>query len=168
MKNCCNVHTSTCGPAPFFGRLLLSLIFIFSGLFKIVHFQNFTNMLGEKGVSAAGIIVFVALLIELLGGLSVLLGWFTRYGAILLMIFLIPTTIMSHDFWNFSGVEFMVQFSNFFKNVAIFGGLLLLASYGPGKWSMDACCERKHNLGSCCDKTDRVNGNDRVNGIKKP
>ncbi|MFC2049288.1 DoxX family membrane protein, partial [Chlamydiota bacterium] len=85
-----------------------------------------------------------AILFELVGGLLILLGWYTRIGVYILMIFLVVTTLILHGFWGIEGHERAMQISHFLKNTAIFGGLLLLLSYGPGKWSLDACrCRSK-------------------------
>ncbi len=127
------------GAAPFFGRLLISLIFILAGVMKIFIFSETVSALQEAGIKGAGIFTVVALLFELIGGLLVLAGWHTRFGVYLLMIFLVPTTLIFHGFWNFQGHELAEQMSHFLKNMAIFGGLLLLWSYGPGRWSVDAC-----------------------------
>ena len=132
------------GAAPFFGRLLISLIFILAGVMKIFIFPETVSALEAAGIRLANMFTAVALLLELIGGLLVLAGWHTRIGVYLLMIFLLPTTLIFHGFWNFQGHELAEQMSHFLKNMAILGGLLLLWSYGPGRWSVDACrCQSK-------------------------
>ena len=74
---------------------------------------------------------------------SLILGYKTRFGASLLLIFLIPSTLIFHDFWNVTETEFMTQQILFLKNLAIFGGLLNILSIGPGGLAFDSCCCKK-------------------------
>ncbi len=130
---------------PLLGRLLISQIFILSGLMKIVHFQPTVEAIRGAGlIIVPTLLAVIALLCELIGGVLILLGWKTRIGVAILMIFLFPTTLAFHNFWHYEGQEQMVQMANFLKNITIYGGLLLLWSYGPGRWSFDSC--------SCCKK----------------
>ena len=119
------------------GRILLSLIFIASGLGKVTNAAGTKAMMAQVGIPAVGLLFVVALLFEVLGGFSVLLGFKAKHGAIALMLFLIPTTFYFHNFWAFSGMEQQMQIANFLKNVAIFGGLGLVVAFGPGPISMD-------------------------------
>lgn len=135
---CCGEYKCSHGPGPFFGRLLISLIFILGGIGKIVDFRGASDALRSLGVSGAEIYIFIGLLMELVGGILILLGLYTRLGVYILMIFLFPTTLLFHGFWNYSGVDMALQLSIFLRNLAIYGGLLMLASYGPGRWSIDA------------------------------
>jgi len=86
-----------------------------------------------------------AIAVELLGGLSLLLGFFSRYGALLLILFLLPATFIFHDFWNIPESEAMalrMQMIMFMKNMAIMGGLSYIVSFGSGALSIDAMKER--------------------------
>lgn len=81
---------------------------------------------------------------ELVGGILLILGWYTHLAVYILMIFLLPTTLIFHGFWNYVGVDAALQFSIFLKNLVIYGALLLLLSYAPGRWSLDARrCRKK-------------------------
>lgn len=135
MRNQCDVHRSV---GPFIGRLLISLIFILAGLGKILDYSGGVASLREMGIQGAQVYIVVGLLMELLGGISILLGWYTRLGCWLLMIFLLPTTLIFHGFWNYEGPAQALQLSLFLKNLTLYGGLILLASYGPGRFSVDA------------------------------
>lgn len=126
------------GGLPFFGRLLISLIFIFGGIGKIVDFQGAADLLRSFGIHGAEAYIFVGLLMELVGGILLLLGWHTKLGIILLMIFLLPTTLIIHAFWNYEGLEAEMQVAQFFKNLTIYGGLMAFLSFGPGSWSIDS------------------------------
>lgn len=111
-----------------FGRILLSLLFILSALGKIGAWAPLVQQLAAKGIPYAPFFLGAALVIELVGGLTLLLGWHARLGAWLLFLYLIPTTGIMHNFWAYTGEEQQVQLVNFLKNLAIMGGLLLVPS----------------------------------------
>jgi len=111
------------------GRVFLSLIFILSGLGKLFHFHDSTAMMAAKGMPAASLFLAGAITFEIVGGLSVLTGFKARWAALALVVFLIPTTLIFHNFWAFQGMAQQEQMANFLKNISIMGGLLLLASY---------------------------------------
>ena len=136
---CCGEYSCPHGVLPFLGRFLISLIFILAGIGKIVDFQGAVEALKSVGIGAPSFFIFVGLLMELIGGILLLLGWFTRFAIVVLMIFLLPTTLIFHGFWNYTGTEMGLQLSIFLKNLTIYGGLLAFFSYGPGRWSIDAC-----------------------------
>ena len=138
-SECCGEKSCSPGALPFFGRLLISLIFILAGIGKVIDFPGAVDSLRSVGIQGAQFFIFIALLMELIGGLFLLLGWYTRLGIYILMIFMLPTTLLFHGFWNYTGGEMALQLSLFLKNLAIYGGLLAFLSYGPGRWSLDAC-----------------------------
>jgi putative oxidoreductase len=92
----------------------------------------------SKGLPAAGVAIWLAAAVEILGGLSILLGFQARIGAWALFLFLIPTSFVFHNFWAMQGLEKMDNQAHFFKNVAIMGGLLFVATFGAGAYSIDA------------------------------
>ncbi|MFZ0564872.1 MAG: DoxX family protein [Chlamydiales bacterium] len=143
MTNACSTEYKPCGGGPFFGRLLISLIFILGGIGKIIDFKGASDSLSSMGVSGSDIYISIGLLVELIGGILLLIGCYTRFAVYILMIFLFPTTFIFHSFWLYRGVEASMQLSTFLKNLAIFGGLFLILSYGPGNWSIDACRSKK-------------------------
>ncbi|PSL44858.1 putative oxidoreductase [Chitinophaga niastensis] len=118
------------------GRILFSLIFIFSGLNHITGAG--ADYAAKAGVPAAGFLVPFAGLLALVGGLSVLLGYKVKYGAWLIVIFLIPVSIAMHNFWAMKDpMVAQMQMAMFMKNVSILGGALLLAYFGAGPYSID-------------------------------
>lgn len=119
------------------GRVLLSLIFVMSGIQKLTAWQQTAERMQQEGMVAVQILLVGAVLFELGGGVSVLLGFKTRIGALALMIFLVPTTLIFHDFWQYTGSEQQSQMIHFMKNLTIFGGLLVLFGAGPGCCSID-------------------------------
>lgn len=127
-------------------RFLISLIFLTGAVNKILHWheteRSLMNTLCEWQsnigfsenlqdclatlVHWAPLLLTVATLFEFFGGLSVLLGIKEKLGATLLVLFLIPTTILIHQFWFIEGMAREVQMTHFLKNLAILGGLFLI------------------------------------------
>ncbi len=114
------------------GRILLVLIFLKSGIGKIENFQGTAQYMAGHGMPYANFFLVGAIFCELVGSITVILGYFARYGTVLLLIFLIPTTLIFHNIW--VDPKMMIHFM---KNVSMFGGLLVLLSYGPGRISLD-------------------------------
>src|SRR4051812_33247284 len=109
------------------GRTLVSIIFILSGINKVSDWAGNSQYMATQGMPLIPLFLSAAILIELAGGLSLLLGWFTGWSATLLFLYLIPTTLIFHNFWAYTGMEQQTQLVNFLKNLAIMGGLLLVA-----------------------------------------
>jgi putative oxidoreductase len=122
--------------APLVGRILFSLLFVASsfGLFTTggIHYA------AQHGVPGASLLVPLAGVLALVGGLSVLVGFKARWGALLLVLFLVPVTLMMHNFWAVSDPQMaMIERVNFFKNVGLLGGALVIAYFGAGPVSVD-------------------------------
>ncbi len=124
---------------PFLGRLFISLIFIFAGFGKLFALEPTVEAFKALGFGQTLAMVgsITALALEIVGGLLVLLGLWTRLGVILLMIFLLPATLMFHNFWILEPPHSGMQLAHFLKNLTIYGGLILLLCHGPGRWSVD-------------------------------
>ncbi|MFY0256122.1 DoxX family protein [Chitinophaga sp. 30R24] len=121
---------------PLLGRILFALIFVMSGLNHISGAG--ADMTAAAGVPAAHVLVPIAGLLALVGGVSILLGYKTKYGAWLIVIFLIPVTLALHKFWGVADpMQAQLQMAMFMKNVAMLGGALLLAYFGGGPYSID-------------------------------
>lgn len=118
------------------GRILFSLIFITS-IFS--HFSGSTIAAASAhGVPLATILVPCAGILAFLGGVSVLLGYRARFGAFLLLVFLVPVTLVMHKFWGLTDPQMvMMQKVNFMKNLSLMGGALMVMYYGSGPASLD-------------------------------
>jgi putative oxidoreductase len=117
----------------FVGRFLLAAIFIMSGLSKLNDPQGTQQYMEAMGMTSAMAFFFwSAVVIELGGGLALLLGLFTRFAATMLVLFMIPTTWIFHT--NFADPN---QVIHFLKNLAIMGGLLYAGVFGAGPLSVD-------------------------------
>ena len=121
------------------GRLLLSAIFIASGANKIADWGGTAERMRGEGMVFVPLFLFGAILFELVGGLSILVGWKARLGALALIVFLVPVTLIFHDFWQYEGSERMMQMIQFMKNLAIMGGLFIVLTHGAGPASVDDC-----------------------------
>lgn len=118
---------------PLAARIFLSIIFLRSGVSKILGFGGTQKFMAANGIPLAltGLLLVSSIIIELGGGLSVLLGYKARWGAIALIIFLVPTTLIFHT--NFAEEMQVIQFV---KNLAIVGGLLMVVYLGSGPVSL--------------------------------
>ena len=115
------------------GRILLVLIFLKSVIGKIENFEGTAQYMASHGIAPyTNFFLVGAIFFELAGSITVILGYFARFGAILLLIFLIPTTLIFHD--AFVDPKMMIHFM---KNVGIFVGLLVLLAAGAGRFSLD-------------------------------
>lgn len=120
------------------GRVCFSLLFVIAGYAKLMALNEAASALAAQGVPVPGVMVFVATFLELVGGLMVLLGWYTRVGAFLLFLFVLPETWYFHTFWTVATPMDMVgQFSHFMKNLSIMGGALYIMAVGAGHVSID-------------------------------
>jgi putative oxidoreductase len=115
------------------GRVLLSAIFILSGLGKLPHFHDIAAMMAGKGIPLASVALVITLLIEIGGGLLILTGYKAKYAALVIALWLIPVTLVFHHFWGIPAEQQQEQMVNFLKNAAIMGGLLILAYASPEK-----------------------------------
>jgi putative oxidoreductase len=123
--------------APLAGRILLALIFLLSGLSKFTAWEQTAGYMASKGMPMIPFFLVSAATVELLAGLSVLLGFRARIGAAALILYLIPVSLIFHNFWALEGMEQQIQMVTFMKNLAIMGGLLLLVAFGSGALSLD-------------------------------
>ena len=114
------------------GRILLALIFVLSGLNKIGNFSGTQQMMAQHGMPYTPLFLIAAILVEVIGGLSVLVGYRARVGAAALALFLIPTTWIFH-----TNLGDQVQMVMFLKNLSIMGGLLVVVANGSGGFSLD-------------------------------
>lgn len=130
-------------------RVLLSGIFLMSGVMKVMNWSATAQHMTAEGMTAVPFFLGAAIAVEIGAGLAVLLGCWTRLGALALAMFLVPTTAIFHDFWTYQGQEMQNQMQHFSKNVTIIGGLLALAAAGAGRWSLDAARGRTAALGAC-------------------
>ncbi len=127
--------------APLLGRIALATIFLSSGVQKIFNFKGTTQYMEKAGMLFPSFFLIGAIILLLLGSISVLLGYKVRYGTLALIIFLIPATLIFHT--DFSDP---MQKIHFMKNLSILGGLLMVFSLGAGDFSLDNRYEQDNRM----------------------
>ena len=124
-------------PLSLIGRILLALLFVPSGFSKIGGFAGTVGYIASKGVPLPELAAAAAIGIELGLGLLLLIGWQTRWAALGIAFFTVVISFIFHNFWAVPAEQVMAQQQNFFKNMAAVGGLLTVAAWGAGAWSVD-------------------------------
>ena len=124
------------------GRILMSAIFILSGISKFADPASTIGYMSSAGVPRPDILVYVAAVAELAGGLSLLFGFLARIGALGLIVLVVIITGFFHRFWELPAAEAAMQQAHFLKNLAIMGGLFMVVAMGPGRYSLDAGIRR--------------------------
>ena len=132
------MNTQTQNIAALAGRILLALIFITSGFGKITGFEGTAGYIASKGLPLASVVTVLAILVELGGGLAVVFGFMTRWAALALALFSLVAGFIFHAYWGVPADQVMGQQINFWKNISIAGGFLVLAAFGAGGISIDA------------------------------
>lgn len=122
---------------PLIGRILLCLIFLVSGISKIFNFGPTASHMGNVGLPMPEILLVVTIVIEVIGGLMILLGWGVRWAGLIIFLWLIPTTFLFHAFWDVPADRMRMEMNAFMKNIAIMGGMLYLWAFGSGPFSLD-------------------------------
>lgn len=131
------MFTSLQNPLSLIGRALLALLFIPAGFSKISGFSGTAGYIASKGVPLPELAAAAAVGVELGLGLLLLIGWQTRWAALGIALFTVVITFIFHNFWAVPAEQVMAQQQSFFKNIAVVGGLLTVAAWGAGAWSVD-------------------------------
>lgn len=114
-------------------RILLSILFIIAGYGKLTALGGTAGYFGSMGLPVPMVTAAIVTAVELLGGIAVLVGFFTRPAAYILALFCVATAFVGHGDFSVAGNDI-----HFMKNLAIAGGFLVLATFGAGALSVDA------------------------------
>jgi putative oxidoreductase len=125
------------------GRVLLGWLFLTSAWGKFMNMGGYVTYLTNLKVPNPGFFSWIGAPVEFLIGITLILGFATRYAALLCLLFLIVATALAHRYWEYPAAQVMAQYNNFLKNLAIFGGALLLFVSGPGRYSVDRALSKK-------------------------
>lgn len=130
--------------SPLVGRLILAWFFL-SGVYAYAgHWDATIDLMTHKGIPAPPLMLALALVTATLGGLSLILGYHARHGALLLFAFTLIVSIAMHDFWKIDDAFARdADYQIFARNMAIAGALLLLVGMGPGPVAIDSVKTRK-------------------------
>jgi putative oxidoreductase len=134
---------STQSLAALIGRVLMVLLYIPSGWGKLAGFAGTVGYIQSKGVPLPEVCAAIAVAAELGLGLLILVGYQTRWAALGLAIFTLVITPIFHNYWGVPEAQVMMQKLNFWKNLSIAGGLLVLSAFGPGAYSVDGRTTRR-------------------------
>ena len=126
-----------------FGRLLIVTLFLPAGLLKLSNFDRFVGSFTSLGLTTPTLAVVIAILVEVLGSIALIVGYKTRLVATVMAIFTVVASVFGHAYWAVPADQMMAAQRLFFKNIAVIGGLLILASVGARGISLDALKARK-------------------------
>lgn len=118
------------------GRILLALMFVLAGFSKLMNIDGTAAYMGSAGLPASSALAVLVGLIELLGGLAIATGFLARWAALGLAVFTLVASFMFHRYWSLPADQQMMQQLLFMKNMAVAGGMLVLAALGPGPASL--------------------------------
>ena len=121
---------------PLLGRLLIVYIFATSGIAKVFSWQANVQYMSTRHLPMIPILLAVAAAIELGGSACLITGYQARAAAFVMFLYMIGVTALFHNYWAASGNLAGIQETHFRKNLAIMGGLLVLAYSGPGPWAL--------------------------------
>ncbi len=125
-------------PLSLAGRLLIAALFLPAGISKITGFAGTVGYIGSVGLPLPAVGAALAIAVEVLGGLALIVGYQTRLAALVLALFTLVASFFFHAYWSVPAEQAFMQQLLFFKNIAVTGGLLVLAAHGAGAWSVDA------------------------------
>ena len=122
---------------PVVGRILMAIIFLKSGIGKIGGFAGTAGYMASKGLPMAEVLLVITIIIEIGAAAMLIVGWKARWGAAALFLWMIPVTLLFHNFWAMPADQQYVQSIMFFKNVTMMGGMLYIMAFGSGPYSVD-------------------------------
>jgi putative oxidoreductase len=125
-------------PLALAARLLMALLFLPEGIAKISGFSGTAAYIASAGLPLPELGVVIAIVVEIGGSLALLAGFQATWAALVMAIFTLATGFFFHPFWTVATDRAMLEHIMFFKDLAIAGGLLMMAAFGAGAWSMDA------------------------------
>jgi putative oxidoreductase len=123
-------------------RVMIGLIFVLSGWPKLLHFQTTVAGLSQRGFPE--FLAYLGPPVEFFGGLALIFGFLTPYAAVLMLLFMVIATGTSHRFWEFTDpAQYRAQSTNFWKNISMMGGILLLWVTAGGRYALDRVLFRR-------------------------
>jgi len=125
-------------PLALAGRLLMAVLFLPAGIGKLTGFAGTVGYISSAGLPMPQLAAVVALVVEIVGAVALIAGFGTRVAAVALAVFTLVASFFFHAYWAVPAEQQMIQQLLFFKNMAVAGGLLTIAAWGAGAWSVDA------------------------------
>lgn len=125
-------------PLSLAGRLLIAALFLPAGIGKVAGFAGTVGYISSVGLPLPQLAAVIAIVVEVGGGLALIAGFGTRLVALALAVFTLAASVSFHAYWAVPAEQQFMQQLLFFKNIGVVGGLLTLAAWGAGAWSVDA------------------------------
>jgi len=122
---------------PLVGRILLSAIFLISGIGKIGGFAGTAGYMASKGIPMVDVLLAITIVIEIGAALMIIGGFKARLGATALFLWMLPVTFLFHNYWAMPADQQMIQQIMFMKNLGLMGGMLYIMAFGSGPMSID-------------------------------
>jgi putative oxidoreductase len=119
------------------GRLMLAFMFVYAGYGKVGRFDGTVANIGSKSLPVPEVLAAATIVLEVIAGVMLALGWKTRWAALALAVFTVIASVLFHNFWDMPVEQFRTQQLFFLKNMAAVGGLLMVVAFGAGRWSVD-------------------------------
>ena len=118
-------------------RLLLAALFVIFGWGKLAGFSGTVALMATLNLPVPTVAAVVVVVMEFFVGIAIVIGFYTRPLAVLLALYTLATAFIGHHYWTLPDAERVANMINFYKNISIVGGLLLLCITGPGRYSID-------------------------------
>ncbi|MGA7788792.1 MAG: DoxX family protein [Xanthobacteraceae bacterium] len=125
------------------GRILIALIFVRAGINKIGSIDATAAEMAKSGIPLSNILVFGAIMMELGGGLLLMVGLLARWAALALFFYTLTLALIFHAYWAVPDAQARLQASFFFGHLSMMGGMLVVVAFGAGAYSLDALVRRK-------------------------
>jgi putative oxidoreductase len=125
-------------PLSLAGRLLIAALFLPAGIGKITGFAGTVGYIASVGLPLPAVGAILAIAVEVIGSVALIIGFATRPAALIMAAFTLVASFFFHAYWAVPADQQFVTQLLFFKNIAVVGGLLTLAAWGAGAWSLDA------------------------------
>jgi putative oxidoreductase len=123
--------------APLLARLLIAPLFLVSAVRSLYAVAGTSGYLARLGAPMPEVTTWIVIVVEIIGAVLLIVGWQTRLTAWVLVAFVVVATLLGHRFWAVDPAQYANQLNHFLKNLAVIGGLLLLAVHGPGRAALD-------------------------------
>jgi len=124
--------------SPFLGRCILIWFYMTGAMDILANWHQIAILIEAKHVPLAPLALLVALIVIFMGCLSLLFGYHTRHGALMLFVLTVSAAVVLHDYWDVDDpARRIAEFGIFARDWAIAGGLLLMVGMGPGPFAMD-------------------------------
>ncbi len=119
------------------GRIGVGLLFLWSGFGKFANMAPNIAYMKAYGMPMPDVLIWPSALVEFACGAMIILGWKSRWAAAVLFVFTLIATFIFHAYWSVSAEQVLETQINFMKNIAAMGGLLLVFSYGSGRYALE-------------------------------